>query len=145
MKKEDWKKLKCFTQKEKWGSPDKMDLDFLLALDNYRQSLDCGFSITEGYATEGHSPNSYHYKGLAVDGRFTRNNKPLSLKETIFLALNSPFMGVGIYSYSWAPFVHFDFREAKNRVLWVSSKKDVYDFDKVVILEFIKKAFREDL
>lgn len=128
-----WSQLKFFRRNESWGDPDFMDPAFLIKLDRFRGHAGdliggVSFKVHEGYATKGHSSNSYHYKGLAVDGRFWRNGKPLSFEDHMALAMISPFGGVGIYTWSTnGTFLHFDDRiiESK-RSVWVCETEGKY-------------------
>lgn len=111
-----------------------MDPAFLIKLDKFRGHVgelfrDVSFKVHEGFATSGHSANSYHYKGLAVDGRFWRNGKPLSIADHMAIAMISPFGGVGIYT--WSPngaFLHFDDRIIENkRAVWACASEGKYE------------------
>ena len=125
-----WGQLKHFKRSEAWGDPDKMDRDLLLQLDLFRHVINLPFQVTRGYAMEGHAENSFHYKGRAVDGRFLdpTTRGPLSVAETILIALRAPFGGVGIYTH-WAggPGLHFDNRVATyDRKIWTSEAPGEY-------------------
>ena len=62
-----WTKLKYFGPHERWGDPKKIDPLLLLILDDLRSRWGRPFIIHCAYETSGHSPNSYHYLGRAVD------------------------------------------------------------------------------
>lgn len=124
-----WEKLEHFSYKEAWGDPDRMDHNFLCLLDLYRECVGTPFRVTCGYALDGHSPNSWHYKGRAVDGRFLDSHgHALCLGDQIALAMRSPFTGIGIYTHSAnGPFLHFDNRPLEGeRKVWVCTKPGVY-------------------
>lgn len=123
-----WDELKYFKRDEKWGDPDKMDPAFLILLDKFRGVIGHSFTVNEGFAADGHAPNSFHYQGRAVDGRFINRGRVLSIEEHISIAMKSPFGGIGIYTWSPnGPFVHFDNRPIDNyRRVWVCEKKGQY-------------------
>lgn len=131
MEPSDWALLKYFSIKENWGDPSKMNANFLLKLDRFRGAVGQPFDLTTpAYTTYGHSDGSYHYRGLAVDGRFVdaKTRKPLTLAEHILIALKAPFNGVGIYT--WSPkgtFLHLDDRKSDERKIWVSDKQGKYE------------------
>jgi len=64
-----WNLLKYFGEHENWGNSDKMDHDLLYMMDRFRGELPsgCWIKVHAGFATTGHSENSQHYKGKAVD------------------------------------------------------------------------------
>lgn len=106
-----------------------MDSAFLRRLDYFRAFVNLTFEVHEGYATTGHAPGSYHYKGMAVDGRFvSRKGWPVSLAETIAIAMRAPFGGIGIYTWSKnGTFLHFDDRPIHDRrSVWVCEKPGQY-------------------
>jgi uncharacterized protein YcbK (DUF882 family) len=117
--------------------PDKMDPVFLHQLDEFRSLIDAQFIVTEDFAVNGHANASLHYRGRAVDGHFEKNGKRLSAIEQLFLALKSPFNGIGIYTWSEnGAFLHLDNRSTFDRHIWTCEHKDVY---KPLNLDFIKK------
>lgn len=124
-----WDELRYFTPSENWGNPDKMDRDFLVKLDNFRHAVGLSFHVLEGYATSGHAPNSFHYLGRAVDGRFLRDGKAIGVDELLYWVFLSPFTGIGIYTWgSGGPFMHLDDRTTAHdlKVCWVSHEPKVY-------------------
>ncbi len=67
-----WDYIKGFSREEKWGEPDKMNGLTLLLLSAVRKSIreldpNAYIVIHAGYATKGHTSNSQHYHGNAVD------------------------------------------------------------------------------
>jgi len=121
--------LKHFKPNE-FNCPEKMDHWFLRQLDQFRDIVlkDYQFKITASYATTGHSEDSYHYKGQAVDGYITvLGGIRLSAVEQFILAMRSPFHGIGIYT--WSPngaFLHLDCRPTFERKIWVCEKPGEY-------------------
>lgn len=124
-----WDNLKHFKRTEAWGNPDKMDPNFLILLDYFREVVGVPFIITSGWASSGHAENSFHYKGRAVDGRFVdKEGKALSLSDQFVLAMRSPFTGIGIYTWSArGTFLHFDNRSVLGeRKIWTCEEKGRY-------------------
>lgn len=121
--------LKHFKPKE-FTSPERMDYWFLRQLDQFRDLIlkDHTFTVTASFASEGHSENSYHYRGQAVDGYISSpDGKRLSAVEHLIYALRSPFHGIGIYT--WSPngaFLHLDCRPTFERKIWTCEKKGEY-------------------
>ena len=122
----DWSVITHFNRNEAFGDSEKMDQRFMARLDDFRAEVGLPMRILSGYATTGHVENSEHYYGRAVDLRIYSKNgkKPLSMAETFIIAMRAPFYGVGIYSYSWAPFIHLDGRYGGPlRKIWVAEKE----------------------
>lgn len=130
--KDIWKELDYFSRGENWGDPDKISWDLLRMLDRFRGEVGKPFILTSAaYATSGHSSKSYHYKGMAVDGRFVDSLtlKPIKMAEAIEIALKAPFGGIGIYPW-WSGGVgfHFDIRPiVSKRAVWISPNPGRYE------------------
>lgn len=62
-----WQNIYYFSPQENWGDPDKVDPMLVMVLDELRGFVGRPFHIHCAYETSGHSPNSYHYLGRAVD------------------------------------------------------------------------------
>jgi len=126
MTKTDWEKLKHFSPKEAWGNPSEMSLELLLALDDFRDRMGERFIVNCGYATSGHSPDSFHYKGEAVDGLFEFTN----IFEQFFEALREDsFKGIGIYPFSKRPFLHLDIRPTRVKLIWYRDRGGSYHYN----------------
>lgn len=110
-----------------------MDPFFLKKLDAWRGTLpSLSFVLTTpAYSTKGHSENSYHYRGQAVDGRLIEKatGRVLSAFEHFVIAMKSPFGGIGLYTWSKrGPFIHLDYRPYfAERKIWVCLKQGVYE------------------
>lgn len=130
MSKSFWDDLSYFRPTEGFGDPDKMNEAFMRKLDAFRGSLSHQIKILEGYATNGHAENSYHYQGLAVDCRLLDKKGHISsLADHIIAAMKSPFGGIGIYTWSpIGPFLHLDDRLIyERRRIWVCQVKGRYE------------------
>ena len=80
-----------------------------------------------------HSPNSYHYKGLAVDGHFVG----LSPIEVYIIMSKMGVRGFGYYPDWQHPGFHFDLRPQDHISTWLAynvNGKQTYDYD---LLNFI--------
>jgi hypothetical protein len=64
-----WLILKNFKVREAWGDPSKMNHLLLYLMDGFRSSLPngCWIKVHCGYKEGGHTKNSFHYKGKAID------------------------------------------------------------------------------
>jgi uncharacterized protein YcbK (DUF882 family) len=70
MTREQWDTLEFFKPEgtiDDFGNPWKMDYQLMWMLDRLRRKVGKQFIIHCGYAEKGHSDNSYHYRGMAVD------------------------------------------------------------------------------
>ena len=103
---EQWETIKYFKSSENFGDPSKMSYILLLTLDNLREFIGVPIVIHCGYETDGHSENSYHYKGMAVDCHATK----IDLYDFYFAATRFSFHGIGIYPLWNNPGLHLDIR-----------------------------------
>jgi len=110
MTKEDWKDIKHFSPNENWGDWTKIAKELIFALDALRDYMGIPIYINCGYATSGHSPNSYHYKGMAVDVHCSLSALDFFLKAERF----NKFNGIGIYPDWYKPGLHLDIRPKEN-------------------------------
>ena len=103
-----------------FSNKSKLSLKLIHNLEAFRGVLGQPIIITADYATTGHSRNSYHYKGMAIDG--TTN---ASLRMFIDLAPKY-FTGIGIYLSPISgdiEFFHLDIRE-ESPTMWVGVLKE---------------------
>lgn len=124
-----------FSTKEKWGDISKVQWHHVHHLFLIRERLsllgyDWPMIIHCSFENSGHSPNSYHYKGLATDFHFKTNEPLLKQYTTLRTALDSlslnEFCGVGVYFWWNNQGFHFDSRGSKMR--WTSTKQGEYDY-----------------
>ena len=123
-----WDKLKHFSPAENWGNSNKINGFLLFLLDeiteevkkysreNHKKNSPC--IIHCAYETSGHSPNSQHYQGNAVDFHF-KNISTKKAYEIICEVLKKNqtenFVGLGIYPDWHNPGFHLDTRGHKAR------------------------------
>jgi hypothetical protein len=129
MLRDDWKKLTYFSEREKWGDPTKMDLNFLLRLDRFRELAGIPFTVYCGYETSGHTDKSQHYLSpcRAVDGNF--KDRKLSPLDCYILADRIGFNGFGLYSNNGNWFIHCDgryIRQGDYKRRWIRDDSGKY-------------------
>ncbi len=140
MKATDFKHIPNFSAGEAWGDIAKVQWYHVIHLAQIRERLreygcDWQMIIHGSYATSGHAPQSFHYKGLATDFRFHfKSRQPkYSLQfqydtlQDILSVLNlSHFCGLGAYPDWQLPGFHLDSRGWRAR--WIRVRGGyVYD------------------
>lgn len=119
-----YNRLQHFSKQEAWGDHRKMNGSLLRLLDritdkakkyaweNYKEVAYC--IVHCGYDTEGHTENSRHYVGCAVDFHFT-SITPMEAYEIIIQILKEEQMinhsGLGVYPDWHHPGFHLDIRD----------------------------------
>ena len=120
MNKKEWTKFFPFFTPDECGKG--MLQTFMLKVLMLRKALDTPMHITAGYCKTGHSKNSYHYKGRAID--FWTKLSPRKVMRVVDrLGL---FGGVGLYPWSNPDFFHIDDRKNGMYQRWVSPEKGKY-------------------
>jgi hypothetical protein len=114
-----------FSKDEAWGLPYKMDMGTVWLLCAVRQMYrarydpDATFVVHVGYAAGGHSENSYHYKGMAVDFHIKTKltfSEQVGAIEAILVEFGVHLLtGLGIYPDWNSPGFHLDKRGQKGR------------------------------
>lgn len=127
---ETWEMIeKYFSPKEFGeGAYEGMQDDFLISLYRFRVAMDTPMIIHIGYATKGHSTNSFHYKGRAIDFHFKYN--PVSIRKVVVTAIKCGLHGIGLYPH-WAPFpggVHIDNRSPGVFNVWSRNEAGIYTY-----------------
>lgn len=141
-----WSNLNNFNPYENWGDKNKVNGLLILLLDKitdeikvfswnkYRKFSPC--IVHCAFKTNGHSPNSQHYLGNAVDFHF-ENIRPLQaykiINKTIQNYQAENFIGLGIYPDWYKPGFHLDIRGYKARWSKIAGKytKLQYGLEKV--------------
>ena len=112
MTKERWGKVKNFEPfgtVDHFGDPYKMRILVITVLDamtDYLKLVIPGSAVIvrEGFATDGHSDNSKHYTGNAIDVWFRNpdvsfaKDLGLPLMKAFMIAVRFPWTGIGIYT-----------------------------------------------
>ncbi len=94
--------------------PRLVDPGLVLDMDVICSEAGVKFCVHEAYATSGHADDSYHYRGLAVDGHFAPGLTPAQQFRLLYLR---GFGGVGWYPGWNNPGWHVDKRPGA-RVFW---------------------------
>ena len=94
-----WGSIKWFTDAEFDDSHGvnkgkDMDMETVHRLDSLRGWVACPIIVTAGYDSQGHSSDSYHYKGKAVDIIICTD---MTMREQWQYIKISGFNGVGVY------------------------------------------------
>lgn len=122
MTKKQWEQIKNFSPEENWSDPYKMNFGLLKRLDALREFISHPIIIHCGYSERGHTENSQHYLGKAVD--FHVNG--VSLINQYLAAERFMFTGIGIYPDWNNPGLHCDVRCKDNESSqdrWVNLNK----------------------
>ena len=102
-----WKKIRYFTPDEEWGNAGKVNPYLIIALDELRHKVGSPIIVHCAYSTSGHSKNSMHYEGKAVDFHI----KGMSLVDQYLAAEKiGLFNGIGVYPFWNNPGLHIDIR-----------------------------------
>ena len=133
----DWKRIKHFKEDEWRLDPDKANPLLVKILDTLRAISGSKIRINGCWAESGHSKNSWHYTGNAVD--FVFLSKIYYLQQYSYLSLFSELRGIGFYPDWDTPGWHVDLRPEFLR--WVRINGN-YLYDRNV---FIKTIINMDL
>jgi len=115
-----------FKPTEKWGDYTKVQWYHVHQLYQIRKAISAPMVIHCSYEESGHSPKSYHYRGLATDFHIMTNmafkDQAAVMLQTLEKLRLSDFCGIGFYpSPEWhTPGFHFDSRGES--VMWVKHK-----------------------
>lgn len=112
---DEWRELIWFSSAEDWEDADKMSFELLVKLDALRCYIGHPIIIHCGYASKGHSKNSMHYTGQAVDIHIV----DISIVEAWLAAERFDFGGIGVYPRWGNPGLHLDVRYARPGARWI--------------------------
>ena len=123
-----WRLIKAYFKpswtSDQFGQPAKMSGFVLIAIWILRFETGWKLKVNHGFKTDGHSKNSQHYKGTAVDFRFVTNTSyydQIKRVEEILKAWQLwNFVGLGLYPDWNNPGFHIDARGHKARWGYVS-------------------------
>jgi endonuclease YncB( thermonuclease family) len=105
--------LKYYKKTEKWEHMNGLTTEMKDTLNKLREEIGLPFNINCGYATNGHSPESYHYKGMAVDFYIKETGFADAYKRVVgaLSALGiANKVGLGVYPDWNHPGFHLDVR-----------------------------------
>ena len=120
-----WVDIIHFSKKESWGDWRKMDERIFIYLDAMREYAGVPFIVHCGYELAGHTINSQHYLGNAIDGHF--ENMPLI--DQYVIAERFPWSGIGVYPDWRSVGLHLDTRLIENNMgsRWACKNNDIGD------------------
>lgn len=120
----NWTQIKNFKKEEWKKDPSKTHPTLILTLDQIREKtkeilppLGAPIIIHVAWDNSGHSPNSYHYKGMAVDFHFKQNTLTYLEQLTLLLSFNQ-LGAIGFYPTWNNPGWHIDIRTKNPKILW---------------------------
>ena len=123
--------LKYFNEKENWGDYKKVSGALLLVMDKIREMYGAPVNVHCAYEKSGHSTNSTHYRGLAIDFHFVTDDKfidQINKMETILKELQIwETCGFGFYLDWNNKGFHLDLRGEKAR--WARDDGKYINYD----------------
>jgi len=132
---EIFKDITYFKQTE-FDYPENIDTTSLLMLDRMRHIeggiKDIFICVNADFAYEGHSKNSWHYRGKAFDISILdrKTKEPLPILEQYIMVTRYFFTGIGVYPYWNRPGLHIDTRPMtiySRRIFWWLGKDGKYN------------------
>ena len=124
-----WGKVKFFRKKEFKKDPDKVVPTLVFLMDKIRQASGWPIIIHVAWDDSGHSPHSYHYKGMAVDFHWKADLQKFSYIEQFALLSQFRQIGaIGFYPFWSHPGWHIDVRSGDQRILWYRDQKEKYHY-----------------
>lgn len=112
-----WSKVKHFTKKEKWNDPDKMELEYLLELSNFRSYVNKSIIIHSGFRENSRDHKTGKCSDFHIEGE--------TLLDQFLLISRFPyFNSIGVYPYWNRPGLHAAHRDGvEKRALWLAIPK----------------------
>ena len=129
----NFKNIKHFNPREKWGDPKKMNPFLLLVMDIIAEEFQKPVIIHCGYSEDGHAEKSQHYKGNACDFHIDTDepfkdvyNKLINILVNTELGDNEldDLVGLGVYPHWNNKGFHLDVRGCRAR--WMRDKNNNY-------------------
>lgn len=143
-----WDLLEHFSPSENWGDYTKISGKLLFTIDAVRKFIKLPIKLSSpAYATSGHSSDSQHGKGNALDAYIIKGF------FTKYEALNQFIKGleamqINSYALGYYPWwndkenvgIHFDVRECSLPLWWISPRPGEYDYyvSKTAFLDAVK-------
>lgn len=142
-----WNFINHFSMFENWGNPNKISGILLLVINAVRDILGLPIRLSSpAWSDHGHASNSYHYKGMALDGYITRSVFTVFEILDNFIKALEDKLQIHNYALGYYPWwndkkcvgIHFDVRE--KQVFWISPKQGEYIYysNKEDFLEAVK-------
>ncbi|MCK9556087.1 DUF882 domain-containing protein [Candidatus Pacearchaeota archaeon] len=138
MTNENWKEIKYFKKTEKWGNPLKVHKLLIYGLDALRNYIGFPIGINCAYEKGGHTDDSYHYSGMAVDIYC----KKLNVVDFYLAASRfDVFNGIGVYPHWNNPGLHLDIRPLAKKFDYDSRWMCIHVIEKKNDKTIIKKEY----
>lgn len=103
----DWTKIKYFKPTENWGDVNKVLPELVKTLDEFRAYVGKPIILHCAYDPNGHTSNSQHYLGRAVDIHI----KGMNWRDQYYYAVKfGRWTGIGVYPDWNNPGLHCDIR-----------------------------------
>lgn len=115
-----WNEFKPYFSPEECG--EGMDYRFMIKVFLLRLNINSPMIIHVGHAKDGHAPDSYHYRGQALDFHVPG----MSMREVLRKIDRHHFGGAGTYPWWNNPGFHIDNRPADRYQRWTSPEKGKY-------------------
>jgi len=113
MQEKFWVEIQHFKKTENWGDWTKVSAALIYALDQFRKYVGKSVIVHNAYSDSGHSENSNHYLGLAVDIHV----KGMHVLDQFIAATRfDVFNGIGIYPHWNNAGLHLDLRPYESRL-----------------------------
>lgn len=117
---EAWSAIEFFKPRE-WGSWEQVAERLIFIVDKIRAVAGRPVHIHSAFATTGHTDNSLHYRGLAVDLHI----EGLHVIDQFILVSKFPDLGgIGVYPFWRQPGLHLDIGQPGRR--WARNKDGAY-------------------
>ncbi|SLM27824.1 hypothetical protein MTBBW1_1140014 [Desulfamplus magnetovallimortis] len=137
--------MKYFRKSEFVKDPDKLHPLLMPLMDELRSLGGVPIHIHVAWDSSGHSKQSYHYKGMAVDFHFGKLQDQVLTPVQQFASIRSipEFTGIGFYPWWNNPGWHLDLRgiDSQNHfaktLFWLSPKKNTYLYNKEALLSHL--------
>ena len=136
----NWNEIKHFRREEFKKDPDKISPQLVKLMDGIREVSGFPIVIHVAWDDSGHAPNSYHYKGLAVDFHWVASlDRFPYLEQFLLLSQFREIGGIGFYPHWNHPGWHIDLRPSTYRMLWFRDAKGKYHYELFNLFEELKK------
>ena len=127
-----------FSASENWGLLRKINPALIVLMQHIRRGLGLPIRINCAYETGGHSNNSQHYLGNAVDFSVNGGANFVStyniINDILILAEMQDEVGFGVYPFWNTPGFHIDVRGSRAR--WGMAKNKDYVGIDIAIHDF---------
>ncbi|OPZ24247.1 MAG: hypothetical protein BWZ01_02919 [Deltaproteobacteria bacterium ADurb.BinA179] len=117
---QEWKEFHPYFTAKECG--EGMSQQFMRKVLLFRLDINASMIVHEGFSKDGHAPDSYHYRGEALDFHVPG----VSMRETLRLLDKHGFGGAGVYYWWNNPGFHIDTRPLDRYQRWYSPRAGEY-------------------